>query len=111
MLDSRAKASTAKFDGEEGLAAGCIVKLPSKDERKSGKLEVVEVVVGGEEVGGVASAEAVRKFWDGKAMLQEAKLNLGVIEGREEIKDITDLPNAPIDDVLREADVADWPAE
>ena len=111
MLDSRAEARTAKFDGEEGLAASCVIKLPSKDERKGGKLEVVEVVVGGDEMGGVASAEAIREFWEGVAMFEDAELDLGVIEGREEIKDIIDLPNAPIDDVLREANVADWPAE
>ena len=111
MLDSGTEASPAEFDGKEGLAAGSVVQLATKNKRKSGELKAVKVVVGSKKVGGVACAETIGEFREGEAVAKEAKLNLSVIEGREEIKDLIDFTDAPIDDVLSEADIANWPTE
>ena len=111
VLDSGPEASAAEFDGEEGLEAGRLVHLPTKDEGERRELKVVKVVVGGEKVGRIAGAETVGKFREREAVSEKAKLNLGVVEGRKEIKDLIDFPDAPVDDVLRVGDVADGAAE
>ena len=111
VLDGRAEPCAAEFDGKEGLMAGCLVQLPAKDERESGELEIVEVVVRSEKMGGVAGAETIGQFGEGVAVAKEGELNLGVIEGGEEIKDLIDLSNAPVDDVLGVSNIADWAAE
>ena len=74
-------------------------------------MEGVEVEEGGFEVERVASPKTVCKFGKCEAMAEETIFDLGVVEGREEIKDGVDLRNAVGNNVTREGNDSHWSAE
>ena len=67
-LSGGEKASSTKFDGEEGLISGRIVEIPANDANKRMELEGVKVVVDGREGEWVGGAERVVHFGEREAM-------------------------------------------
>ena len=59
----------------------------------------------------VASSKTVGELRRGKTLTQESELNLGVVEGWQEIEDFLDFPNPMIDDVASLGDGANRTAE
>ena len=87
------------------------VKLAANEEREGRELLLVEVVESWEEMRGIARAEAVCDFGERVADFQKNILYLCVVYGRKGVEDSVNFPDAVLNDVTREGDVADGSAE
>ena len=111
VLNSGSKACASEFGRKERLAPGRVVQLATKDERERRELMIVEIFIRRKKVRGVASPKTEGEFGEGETFFQEFELDLTVVEGRKEIKNLSDLPDSTIDDVARELNSPDGAAE
>ena len=67
--------------------------------------------IGGDKLRGLTRAEAVCELGKSEAVTQEPVLDLSVINRRESVENGFNLPNAVMNDVPCEGDVANWSSE
>ena len=88
-----------------------VVKLAANEEREGRELLLVKIVVSWEEMRGIARAEAVGDLGERVADFQKSTLYLCVVYGRKGVEDSFNFPDAVLNDVTCEGDVADRSAE
>ena len=74
-------------------------------------MERVEELVDGKKLRGVAGAQTVGQFGEGEAVAKEAKFDLGIVEGGEDVKNRRDLLHAGAKDVPGIRDIPNGSAE
>ena len=85
-LGSGSEAGAAELDGKEGLGASRVGERATENEIERSELEGIEVREDGEKRLRVTGAEAVRQFREGEAEAEQAILELGVVEGGEDVE-------------------------
>ena len=82
------------------------IELAADEEREGRELEGVEVVVSWEKMRWIACAEAVGEFGERVAVAEESILYLSVIDSRKGVEDGFNFPDAMMNGVAREGNVA-----
>ena len=70
-------------------------------------MERIKVFVGRKKMRGLTSAEAIGEFGERVAVAQECIFDLRIVNGRKGVEDGFDFPNAVLNDIACEGNVAD----
>ena len=70
VTGGRTETNASELDGKKRLSLSSVIQMMPENEGEGRELKFVEVVVGGEEMRGVASAKTIGEFGEGEAVAE-----------------------------------------